>query len=160
LKKKSRIVMTLLVLLWAGVIFWFSAQNAEQSDQTSGQIVEKLISLIVPGYDGMTADERAQVLHTVTFLIRKGAHFSEYLVFGGLLWGWCVSFSFSGKALFWGPWMSGSVYAITDELHQMFSEGRSPQIGDVGIDSAGVVCGVMLCFLGCLIWKQVKRGRK
>lgn len=160
MKKKSRIVMTLLVLLWAGVIFWFSAQNAEQSDQMSGQIVEKLISLIVPGYEGMTIDEREQVLHTVTFLIRKGAHFSEYLIFGALLWGWCVSFSFSGKVLFLGPWITGSIYAVTDELHQMFSDGRSPQVGDVGIDSVGVLSGVMLCFLICLVWRRLKHRDK
>lgn len=159
MKIKSRIIMTLLVVFWAGVIFSLSAQNAQQSNQVSGQVVEMLLRVIVPGYDGMTVHEKENILNTVTLLIRKGAHFSEYLILGALLWGWCAAFDFRGRKLIFGPLAAGCFYAVTDELHQMFSDGRSPQIGDVGIDSAGVLFGVLLCFFVYRTWKHYKKNK-
>ena len=40
----------------------------------------------------------------------------------------------------------GVLYAISDEIHQGFIPGRTPQITDVMIDTMGVVLG-MLCVL-------------
>lgn len=38
----------------------------------------------------------------------------------------------------------GAGYAITDEIHQFFVSGRSAQILDIGIDTAGVIIGVLI----------------
>ena len=38
----------------------------------------------------------------------------------------------------------GSLYAITDELHQVFVPGRMGSPVDVLIDALGVACGVVL----------------
>ena len=43
-----------------------------------------------------------------------------------------------------GSWGAGTCYAAFDELHQLLVDGRSGQWTDVLIDSAGVLCGVML----------------
>ncbi|MBR0386198.1 MAG: VanZ family protein, partial [Clostridia bacterium] len=40
-------------------------------------------------------------------------------------------------------WAGGTFYAALDELHQLLVDGRSGQVRDVGIDSAGVLTGVL-----------------
>ena len=42
------------------------------------------------------------------------------------------------------PWICGTIYAATDEIHQLFVPGRSGQVRDVLIDSCGVFIGVMV----------------
>jgi len=79
-------------------------------------------------------------------LIKKGAHFGEYLVLAMLLSralsaareaiGWRVSMLALGIAI---------AYAVSDELHQRFVPGRSPSPWDAGIDSLGAIAGVTLC---------------
>lgn len=38
----------------------------------------------------------------------------------------------------------GMLYAVSDELHQWFVEGRSCELRDVGIDTTGVILGTSL----------------
>ena len=45
------------------------------------------------------------------------------------------------------PWAAGTIYAGTDELHQMLIDGRSGQRSDVLLDSAGVMAGVLIAVL-------------
>ena len=42
------------------------------------------------------------------------------------------------------PWVIGTVYAVSDEVHQLFVEGRSCEVRDMLLDSAGVAAGVLL----------------
>jgi VanZ family protein len=51
----------------------------------------------------------------------------EYALRRGLLWAWGI----------------GTLYAGTDELHQLFKGTRTPALRDVAIDSAGVLFGVL-----------------
>ncbi len=41
-------------------------------------------------------------------------------------------------------WAFGTLYAITDEIHQLFIQGRSCEFRDVCIDSLGVLTGIVL----------------
>ena len=41
----------------------------------------------------------------------------------------------------------GIIYAISDELHQSFIPGRSPSAIDVGIDTAGVIIGILVVLI-------------
>ena len=42
-----------------------------------------------------------------------------------------------------GSLLFGAFYASTDELHQYFVPGRSARLFDVGIDTLGVLTGVL-----------------
>ena len=42
------------------------------------------------------------------------------------------------------PWLIATLYAVSDEFHQYFIPGRSCQVGDVMIDSAGACVGVLV----------------
>ena len=49
------------------------------------------------------------------------------------------------------PWLIAALYAATDEIHQLLVPGRSGQLSDVILDSAGALAGVaaftVLCWL-------------
>ena len=42
------------------------------------------------------------------------------------------------------PWVIGTLYAVSDEIHQLFVEGRSCEVRDMLLDSVGVAAGVLL----------------
>ena len=70
----------MLFTLWAGVIFFFSAQRNTQSVQQSGffaRLLEQAVCLICG--EGSRSQALYDFLHT---LVRKGAHFTVYLILG------------------------------------------------------------------------------
>ena len=69
----------------------------------------------------------------------KVAHFGAYTVLGGTL---AYGRRRSGGAVAHG-WLlvAGIVYGLTDEWHQMYVPGRSPELADWLADAAGVVVG-------------------
>jgi VanZ family protein len=69
-------------------------------------------------------------------LLRKLAHTAEYAVLGALL------VRATGRSsLAFGL---GTLYAVTDEVHQLFVRGRHGSPVDVAIDAAGLACGILL----------------
>jgi VanZ family protein len=75
-------------------------------------------------------------LGTWDTILRKGAHVTEYAIFGLLL------LRAVGRAA--PAFLLGVGYAITDEVHQHFVSGRHASPIDVAIDSAGVLLGVLV----------------
>jgi VanZ family protein len=75
-------------------------------------------------------------LGTWDTVLRKLAHLAEYAVLGALLY----------RALRREPAAIalGSLYAVTDEVHQAFVSGRQGSPLDWLIDTVGVVAGVLL----------------
>ena len=69
-------------------------------------------------------------------VLRKLAHAAEYAVLGALL------IRATGRARL--SIVLGTLYALSDELHQTFVPGRLGSPLDVAIDSIGVACGVVL----------------
>jgi hypothetical protein len=68
--------------------------------------------------------------------LRKLAHAAEYAVLGALL---VRATGRGGLAL-----AVGTLYAVSDELHQALVPGRMGSPVDVAIDALGVACGVFL----------------
>ena len=78
--------------------------------------------------------------------LRKLAHFLEFCSFGFLL-GWRLSMNRKNKWIL--PTLAlGVSVASVDELLQRFTQGRSSQITDVGIDTCGLLLGIGLLLLG------------
>lgn len=98
------------VIIWAGVIFYFSSIPNLKTNLE---------------YD---------------FVLRKIAHVIEYLVFTFLLYrAFRGSFKMNVLRLFMYPAAFSLLYAISDEFHQYFVLGRSCSIYDVLIDSLGII---------------------
>lgn len=79
-----------------------------------------------------------------SFIIRKWAHFGIYMVLGILSIG-VFTYAFNFYKAFLITFYCGSFFAFTDEIHQLFVEGRTGQISDFEIDVLGLVTGMTLC---------------
>jgi VanZ family protein len=75
-------------------------------------------------------------LGTWDTILRKGAHVTEYAILGLLL------LRAVGREV--PAFVIGVAYAITDEVHQRFVQGRHASPIDVAIDSAGILLGILL----------------
>lgn len=149
LKSKGRkwliFFLWLLVIAVAVMIFCFSAQDAELSAQTSTGLAVFVLRLFVPGFDAMTAKEQWVYFDQLLLFVRKAAHFTEFAMLGASLRLLFHALALRRPALI--AWVAGTLYACTDELHQMFVDGRGPMWQDVCIDSAGVMIAVLLVTL-------------
>jgi VanZ family protein len=72
---------------------------------------------------------------------RPVAHFSEYALLAAL-WGWALAPSLGRHALPAAAAIS-LLYAISDEYHQSFVEGRDSDAVDVLVDAIGIACGLL-----------------
>jgi hypothetical protein len=77
-------------------------------------------------------------------VLRKLAHAAEYAVLGALL---VRATGRTGLAI-----ALGTLYAVSDEIHQTFVPGRLGSPIDVAIDAIGVVSGVVL-------WQTIRARR-
>ena len=140
-REKQYACMTILIMAF---IFIQSALSGELSGKESGFIA------------GLLAAIFHRDMENLSFFVRKGAHFTEYLFLGVSLSLWIRERVRAGKSrlgnraggrfrgLSPAAWAAGTAYAVTDEIHQIFVADRSGQIRDVVIDSAGVLAGVLL----------------
>lgn len=131
------------------MIFGFSAQDGEKSNGLSARVVDLIIRVVSPGYDQMAPETQLSVYDALQFVVRKFAHFSEYALLGFLMR--LLAHTYPWKRRSPWAWLAGTLYAGTDELHQLFVGDRTAMIGDVGIDSAGVLTGVLVGLLLALI---------
>ena len=98
------------VLLWAGLIFFFSN---------------------IPDLKSELKED---------FILRKIAHIFEYFIFTLLLFrAFKGSLAMNLDRLYIYPAALALLYAISDEFHQFFVDGRYCSLNDVLIDSIGIV---------------------
>lgn len=142
-----RILLTALTLAVMVLIFFFSTETAEESDETSGVFTQQMIEMLYPDFDSYSTEEQMTLYESLQYGIRKTAHFTEYAILGFLL-RLCIESWFGKRGwLLQAAWLGGTLYAVTDELHQLTTDGRSGQWTDVLIDSSGVICGVLVAIL-------------
>lgn len=89
---------------------------------------------------------------TLTFLIRKLAHMSEYAILALFTYYALIKIAFNKRIIFQITFLISFLYACSDEFHQLFISGRSGQFTDIIIDSTG--CLIMLLFL--YLWQKKK----
>ena len=143
---------TVMALAIMAAIFWFSAQPATESAHLSASFARRLFLFFRPAL-AVYNDEQWQALLLATGLyIRKAAHFTEFFALGVSLRLWFAALGKPRRALL-PAWLLATLYAATDELHQMFVDGRGPALLDVGIDSLGALCGAALVAL-CIVHRR------
>lgn len=128
----------LLVVLWMGLIFMFSAQNAEESGELSSGLIVKIASLFVS--DDLTPEMQMMYISKFSFILRKSAHFTVYLILGVLVWSFLKEFQLKHIAVI--ALIICCLYSISDEYHQTFVPGRSGEVRDVCVDTSGALLGI------------------
>ena len=157
-KKWLRIVLWALVAAWMGLIFCFSAENGEESSWTSGQVVRWLLVHFDKTFMTLSPEAQAARMGEWSFLVRKLAHFTVFAILGALSFA-AFSVDLSPRRAFPAALILGVARAVLDEVHQAFVPGRSCELRDVCIDSAGVLLGTafLLFILTLIQQKKLKR---
>lgn len=148
----KKILSYTAVILWMLLIFNFSSQVANESNELSTgltEIIIKTIENIIPNVDFD--------IGSFNHIVRKNAHFIAYLVLGVLTLNALRRGGVNGyRSLAFAIGLC-ILYSISDEWHQLFVPGRAGQVRDVIIDSAGAGVGIGAYLLTS---KLFRRGNK
>lgn len=147
-----KIVSWAAVILWMVIIFNLSGQVAEESDQLSTGITEIIVRAI-----GKLAANIHLDMDSFHHLVRKNAHFFAYFVLGVLAANAFGQSGLHGCRKLIASLLICVLYAVSDEVHQLYIPGRSGEVRDVIIDSAGAGTGIGV-YLICK-WIRKRRNR-
>ena len=140
--KVKIIVSWMAVLAWIILIFSFSAQPATESNGLSMRITEYIINIFIKNTQSID-----DLINIINHLVRKCAHASVYFILAYLI---LNALKQTGKISFKKIVYTICfciIYATSDEIHQLFVEGRGCQFTDVLIDSMGAIFGVLTYFI-------------
>lgn len=138
--KKTLIISWAAVLLCMIVIFVLSAQTGDESLSLS----DKFIVIFGRRFS--------------SDFVRTCAHFLEYAGLSVLVYN-----AFYRSFGYLRPFVSvviSAAYAVTDEVHQLFVEGRAFQITDIIIDSFGAAAGISVLTVLIFIIRKFKRRKQ
>ena len=142
--KINRIFFGAVLIAWMTMIFTMSAMQAPASGQMSTRIARTAVEAFVPGYSDASADMQSDILFSADHFVRKTAHFTEYMLLGVFAALFFFCYEWSSKSRIFAALLVCMVYAVSDEVHQIFVLGRGPMAGDVFLDWAGSAFGVMM----------------
>lgn len=142
----------ILVILWMIVIFSFSNQKAVESTKLSDGLILKTVRIIEKITNKEYSDE--EILEKFVKPVRKLAHFTIYLILGVLVYLYIKEFNISNKFII--SLLICILYAISDEIHQLFIVGRSGKILDVLIDSLGSLTGIFIIKKVGRLYEKIK----
>lgn len=134
MNKNKKMISWIILILWMGIIFFMSHQPGEVSSSQSDLVLKifQFIGVELNDYFGELA----------TFIIRKAAHFSEYMIL--FLLAYNVSRYYKNKNIKLYLIIFVFLYACSDEFHQYFVPGRSMAFKDVLIDTSGGIFGYII----------------
>ncbi len=139
----------LVVLIWMGLIFFLSSQEAADSNQLSTGITKFIMDLISGTFPGLSPQ-----VQWLNHIVRKNAHFIAYLVLGILQVNALYLNGKRGGKAFILALLISFLYAASDEFHQTFVPGRSGELRDVMIDTAGALTGIGTYMLIRMKWRK------
>lgn len=124
------------VVVWAGVISWFS------TDAFSARSTNSYIDPVLRFFFGELTPAGFRFAHSI---VRKSAHLTEYAILGALIGraltepGARITRSVAIRAV-----LCCAAYATLDEFHQTFVASRTGSPIDVLIDSSGATIGTLV----------------
>ncbi len=158
----ANIIIWILTAVWLAVIFIFSSYPEDESNRQTLLVIDALNTLFGLNLSSGELVENFGFLESIDFFVRKSAHFIEYFILGVL----CFMSFRDLRVLFKRQRASQAViavlfcaiYAVSDEIHQLFVKGRYGCVRDVFIDTCGSVIAVLICLL--VVWTAKKCRRK
>lgn len=144
LKYKDK-VLIILAIIWMGVIFMFSAQVSDESKSSSNKVTSAVVNTVISiKKENISEEKRQKIIEDKTFIVRKTAHFTEYFILGLILILYLQTKEKLATKYIILAIIFCVLYATSDEIHQLFVDGRSCKIIDILIDT----CGSSLAILG------------
>ena len=141
----KRYILLVLLIIWMGIIFYFSSQGSTSSTKQSDVIINDGIIKTVKIFD-KNLDENSLYLKLYT-PVRKNAHLFEYFVLGLLSYLYINTYKISKNKKFLISIIFCFLYACSDEIHQVYVPGRDGRITDVLIDTLGSFICLTIIFI-------------
>lgn len=163
-KERIKIIISWqLVIIWLIIIFMFSNMDTIKSNGTSKEMINKVVETTIETSNNIgiieetpTEEEKQNIVNNLNLPLRKIMHFTEYLILSLLLLYALTKTNIKNK--YFITIIICFIYAITDEYHQTFIDGRTGQFIDVLIDTAGSILGLII--YNKLSNKKTKRDKK
>lgn len=123
-------------------IFAFSSQPAETSNDTSKNVIRRAID-VMPHTKNLSPAEKENIVARANESVRKNAHFFLYFCLGMTAFAACRLFMPAKPVPATWLWVMlfCTLLAACDEAYQLTVPGRSAQLSDILIDSAGALFG-------------------
>lgn len=132
---KKKIIYSLLVVAWMIVIFLFSNQDATNSTEMTVGLLDRILSFL-------HLENLEEIINILFMPVRKMAHYIIYLILGLLVLNLIKEFDLSLKEMIIASLIICIMYAVSDEIHQIFVPGRAGKLIDVFIDTLGSISGI------------------
>lgn len=154
---KKQIFKLILIIIWFLVIFFFSAEDSEKSEQRSDEVIVETVEVI--RNKELTEEEKETVINKYIVIARKSAHFFLYFVLGILIFLFLKDkWYFTFKTLLITVLIC-FLYAISDEIHQLFISGRTARIIDVIIDTCGSILSSLIILSTSKLITKIKKKK-
>lgn len=149
-------------------IFSLSGQDGGESGSLSTMVSTFIATHLVDGFARWDPLEQERLIEAMAWPIRKTAHAGEYACLAVSLIMSCwqahalaldrrpATSPLSKRIVVIGAiaFLIAVLYACTDELHQLFVDGRAGQASDVLVDASGAFLGAALASLTCFLFSR------
>ena len=140
IKTQRRMQLCLTLLLLNLILIWGNSMLPGTVSASVSRFVRNVIAFLFSGETGSMGGGGEGIL-------RKIAHYLEFTGLG-LCLSWLVRMLVVKKKFWYSlPLMGGVAVACIDETIQWFVPGRASRLYDVGIDTLGVITGIVLISL-------------
>ena len=130
-----KVVKFIIIVLLMAFIFSLSADTGSQSTKKSDSIIVKSCEVILGRK--LSEYEKEKYINKFVKIVRKSAHLFLYFLLGLAIISFIKEFTIISYRSIVLTILIVFVYAISDEVHQMFVNGRSGEMLDVVIDTIG-----------------------
>ncbi len=157
MKKSLNYIRLIFVIVIMGYIFILSAQSGKVSKALSYKFMIQIKDYI-QSTSWITPGLREFFLNSPGMLTRKLAHLTIYFVLGiGVYLVLPIKWSVK-KRIFIGISIC-TLYAMTDEIHQMFVPNRTCNILDIVIDTIGGYIGISVGVIFNKLYIRVSKSK-
>lgn len=152
----KRLTIITFIILLSITTFIFSNSTGKNSNNTSNIVTEKMLDV----YSFITKkeipqDQRRELILDMRLYIRKTAHFTLYFILGILIYIFIDTYNIKHKILI--SIILSCLFACTDEIHQLFVDGRTGSILDVLLDTIGSTVGILILNSKRILTKALKK---
>ena len=161
-KKNIKYVKCIIAIICCIIIFSFSAVPATASTKQSKGLTYNVIKLL--NGNKLSEKELTKLTKKVNPVIRKIAHFSIYMILAIFTYMFIEELNIKSKSekerlrknIIY-TCIFCIIYAIFDEIHQIYVPGRTGKAIDVIIDTLGSCMGITVLILNNTIKRRSKK---
>lgn len=148
----KKVISYILLILWISIIFILSHQPSGVSGDISGSLIYDVFNFIYDIFNLNTSNLN-NFIEMIHEPIREVMHALEYLILAILTMN--ALYQSKIKKYMVSTILFCFIYSISDEVHQLFIDGRTFQILDLFMDFIGYMLGSLISYK--LIFKNVTK---